>query len=321
MAQVRDANEILREWLGVLGSQPSRLEKYPERELWKVQTRDGREFYLKHAGPWRNLPITHEAQVLNYLANQGVSVAEFLPADSGKVYAGDASDPWVLMPRLGSEIFSAIEVLQHETEIGTLIARLHVALAQYPGKVDSYTEDLRGSMERELMLPPSLMDAFSERKHEMISALAELPTQLVHGDLTPENIVLSRPISGSGFIDFEHLPHAPRIWDVAKYLSRRLRMRWRSQDPSASHDRLNHLVPFLRGYRAIVDLQPEEVAALPSLIATANVIEVSYFMEIASGVLNRRMLSDHQEVLDDSIEAAAWHFAHWDEVVAPVTGG
>lgn len=169
------------------------------------------------------------------------------------------------------------------------------------------------------MLPPELAPLFEVRRVEMIKALRELPTQLVHGDLTPENIVLRRPVEASGFIDFEHLPHAPRIWDVAKYLSRRLRMHWRVDDQTAVHSRLDHIAPFLRGYHEICPLSSRERSALPAMIATANVIEVSYFMEIAAGVLDRRKLSDHHEVLADSTEAAVWHLAHWKEVADSVS--
>lgn len=313
-----DIDTVLRAWSTVLGNGQRAVSQYPERELWLVRANDEREYYLKRLGPWRNLPLADEARVLRFLADDGVNVAEFIPTDHARLYAGEIEDSFVLMPRLPSDRFSAKEVLAEETSIGALVAELHIGLAKYPWRVNSYTEDLQGQLQREQMLPPKLADLFDERRVEMIASLDGLPTQLVHGDLTPENIVLRRPVHTSGFIDFEHLPRAPRIWDVAKYLSRRLRMRWRDGDQSADHHRLDHIQPFLRGYRQANPLSEREIAALPAMIATANVIEVSYFMEIAAGVLERRKLSDHDDVLADSIEAAEWHLSHWDDVVNAV---
>lgn len=318
MPSIYDLNAILENWNTILGTRNEPLSQFPERELWLVQAEDKREYYLKRLGPWRNLPLADEARVLHFLSGDGVNVADFIPTDRAKLYAGEIEDSFVLMPRLSRETFSSKETLSAEYEIGRLIGRLHVALAEYPWRVNSYVEDLQGQLERAQMLPLNVASLFAERRAERIAAPDSLPMQPVHGDLTPENIVLQRPIDASGFIDFEHLPLAPRIWDVAKYLSRRLRMRWRAEDQSPNHHRLEHIPPFLRGYQETNPLSSLEVAALPAMIAAANVIEVSYFMEIAAGVLERRRLSDHDEVLADSIEAAEWHLSHWDEVVNAV---
>lgn len=309
---------ILANWADVLGDNRTILSQYPERELWLVRAENTCEYYLKRLGPWRNLPLASEARVLQFIASESVNVAEFIPTDTAKLYAGKMEDSFILMARLESDNFSAREILEAEADIGQLIARLHIALAKYPWRVNSYTENLQGSLERELVLPANLAKSFSTRRTEMISVLAELPMQLVHGDLTPENIVLQRTVSASGFIDFEHLPIAPRIWDVAKYLSRRFRMRWRAQDNSSHHQRLDHIAPLLRGYHQVNPLCSQEIAALPAMVAAANVIEVNYFMEIAAGTLVRRKLSDHNEVLADSIEAAQWHLTHWSDVEAAV---
>ncbi len=82
----------------------------------------------------------------------------------------------------------------------------------------------------------------------MTAALADLPPQLIHGDLTPENVLLRRPEAVSGFIDFDHLPLGPRIWDIAQYLSRRIRLRWRQGAQASDLSRLDHLAGFLIGY-------------------------------------------------------------------------
>lgn len=283
-----------------------------------IEAEDLRAYYLKRIGPWRNLPLADEARVLSSLANQGMNVAEYIPTDIARLYAGRVEDSFVLMPKLPAAEFSPREVLAAEAEIGRLVGLLHRNLARYPWPTNSSTEDLIGSLKRDLMLPEEVSVLFEDRRAEMIDAVEGLTTQLVHGDFTPENIILREPIQLSGFIDFDHLPLAPRMWDVAKYLSRRLRTRWLQDDFSANYPRARRIREFLPGYHSANPISSRELEALPSLIATANVIEVSYFMEIARGTLQRRQLSDHDEVLADSIEAAGWQLSHWEDVVDAV---
>jgi hypothetical protein len=47
-------------------------------------------------------------------------------------------------------------------------------------------------------------------------------------------------------------------------------------------------------------------------------LEVSYFREISAGTLARRKLPDHDEVLADTVEAAAWRLENDEEVAALV---
>lgn len=304
---------ILAEWVSILGEDVRSVKHFSGRELWLLKAEDGTEYFLKRLGPWRNLPLADEARVLRFLSQQGIRVAEFLPTERAMLYAGEVEDSFVLMPKLPGDTFRSAELLDLEDTIGHAVAELHVALAKYPWSANSYTEDLVGSLERDLMLPSTVAGRFVKYREEMTEAIAKLPVQLAHGDLTPENILLQRTLMTPGFIDFDHLPLAPRIWDIAKYLSRRLRKRWRQNDLSASHGRLDHVAGFLRGYQAMSPLSSAELEALPAMIAAANVLEASYCMEISAGVLQRRKLSDHEDIEADTIEAAEWHLAHYED--------
>lgn len=313
MEQEHAPEAVLIAWNRILGESAGIVEHFPGRDLWLIQATDGKNYYLKKYGPWRNLPLSDEALVLKYLNRQDVEVAEILPTDDGDVFAGHPDESFVLMPELESASLSAAAVLESEEVIGRAVAKLHVALSNYPVPIDSYAEDLRGALAGDLNLPGSLAELFHSRRDGLISGLSDLPVQLIHGDMTPGNIIMKGIGEVSGFIDFDHLPMGPRIWDIAKYLSRRLRMTWRRDDPAAAHVRTDHLAPFLRGYQEVSPLDRDELAALSGLIAAANLIETSYFMEISSGSLQRRMLPDHDDVMADSAEAAQWQLLHWDD--------
>ena len=309
---------VLDDWRTILGEKVELGDESAWRDLWPVTAQDGARYFLKRLGPWRNLPLADEARILRHLASQGVRVAEFLPTDRATLYAGAVEDSFVLIPRLANDQFNAVEFVSLEEKIGGALAELHGALARYPWPANSYAETLSESLEQDLMLPPDVAEGFARRRDSMIAAPADLPTQLIHGDLSPENVLLQRPDAVSGFIDFDHLPIGPRIWDIAKYLSRRIRLRWRQGSPAPGLGRLDHLAGFLIGYHKLNPLGSAEIEALPSAIAAGNVLEASYFQEISAGTLPRRKLPDHDAVLADTVEAASWHLANYEEVDAAV---
>jgi len=309
---------VLEDWKTILGDTVELDDVSAWRDLWPITAEDGARYFLKRLGPWRNLPVADEVRILQHLARQGVPVAEFLPTDRATLYAGAVEDSFVLIPRLASDHFGATELVSLEETIGRALAELHLALARYPWPANSYAENLGESLEQELMLPPDVAEGFARRRESMTAALADLPTQLIHGDLTPENVLLRRPGVVSGFIDFDHLPLAPRIWDIAKYLSRRIRLRWRQGSPASDLGRLDHLAGFLTGYHKTNPLGAAEIEALPSGIAAGNVLEASYLQEISAGTLPRRTLPDHGAMLADTVEAAGWHLANYEEVAAAV---
>lgn len=92
----------------------------------------------------------------------------------------------------------------------------------------------------------------------------------------------------------------------------------RQGSPASGLGRLNHLAGFLIGFHTINPLDPAEIEVLPAAIAAANVLEVSSHEEILAGTLPRRKLPDHEAVLADTVEAAGWHLANYEEVAAAV---
>jgi Ser/Thr protein kinase RdoA (MazF antagonist) len=318
MSPTHPSLSALKEWKTILGDQVQVDHEFAWRDLWLLTTDDGTQYFLKRLSPWRNLPLADECRIVQHLARQGIRVPEFISTDCATLYASEGQDAFVLLPKLANDQFSPAELVALEETIGRAVAELHLALAGYPWPSNSYAERVDESLQQELTLPPEVADGFARRRGSMIDALVHLPTQLVHGDLSPENILLQRPEAVSGFIDFDHLPQAPRIWDISKYLSRRIRLNWRKRPSASNLGRLDHLAGFLRGYHQVNPLTPGEIRAIPAGIAAANVLEASYFREILDGTLSRRTLPNHGAMLADTVEAAEWHLANYDEVVYAV---
>ncbi|WP_152360248.1 phosphotransferase enzyme family protein [Microlunatus speluncae] len=313
-----ELDAVLAEWRTLLGDHPT-AEKVPHRGLWWVTAADDRRYVLKRLGPWRNLPLADEARVLRHLSTSGVLVAEFLITERAALLAHPAEHPYVLMPLLPNDPFTATELVDLEERIGAAVAHLHRALASYPWPANSYRERLIETVQGELRLPTELHRSFARCREALVAVLAEVPLQLVHGDLTPGNVLVRRPGQVSGFIDFDHLPLAPRVWDLGKYLSRRFRRTGREAAFTPAEG-LRHVVGFLRGYQKISPLSAAELAAVPLTMIAGNVIEASYFQQILSGELDRRRLPDHEEVLRDSLEAARWQLAELAAIRSAVIG-
>ncbi len=123
---------VLDEWKTILGEEVELGDASAWRDLWPVTAEDGARYFLKRLGLWRNQPVAEEARILTHLARQGVRVAEFLPTDRATLYAGEVEDSFVLIPRLASDQFNAVELVSLEEKIGGALAELHGAIARYP---------------------------------------------------------------------------------------------------------------------------------------------------------------------------------------------
>lgn len=145
---------VLDDWKTILGEPVELGERAVGRDVWPVTAADGAQYLLKRLSPWRNLPLADESRILRHVAVQGVPVAEFLPTDWARLYAGELEEPCVLMPRLASDPFTAAELFSLEETVGSAPAHLHLALATYPWPANSYTETLSVALEQDLMLPP-----------------------------------------------------------------------------------------------------------------------------------------------------------------------
>lgn len=283
----------LRAWSSLLGDRPRIDPAAPGRELWPVTAEDGRRCVLKRPGPWRNLPVADQARVLAHLTRTGVRVADFLVTEEAAVFAGASEDSFVLMPHLPHDDLAPAQALPSEELVGRSIAALHEGLAAYAWDPHSYRERIAEGL-AELDVPEDVRDGFDARRDEVLARIAPLPLQLVHGDLTPDNVLVSRAEGTVSFIDLDHLPLAPRVFDLAKYLSRRLR-----RLPLSAA--VQNVERFVAGYHRASPLAAEGIDALPAMILAMNLLEASWTARILSGALERRLLPEQKAELDPTL--------------------
>jgi Ser/Thr protein kinase RdoA (MazF antagonist) len=309
----------LAEWQTILGENPTLEFGDNVRELWPVESEHGERYFLKRLGPWRNLPVLSEYRMIIHVLEEGVRVPAFLLTDDGAITAGPTEDSFVLMRALEQEHRLAADIPRFESEVGSATACLHQAMSRYSQPLGSYTENIEGGLTNGLRLSDDLLRRLDAVRDEILQLLSKLPLQVIHGDFTPDNVLHLSQGRGIGFIDFDHLPNGPRIWDIAKYLSRRIRFRWCQGAPATV--RMDCVEAFLAGYTKVVPLDQTEIEALPGAALAYNVMEASYDQSIMDGILPRRMLPDHAEVLKDTLQTIDWQLSNLDAVSAAVRRG
>ena len=309
----------LAEWQTIVGENPTLEIGDDVRELWSVESVHGDRYYLKRLGPWRNLPVLSEYRMLIHLLEEGVRVPAFLLTDDGSITAGPTEDSFVLMRAFEHEHRLAADIPRFESEVGSATAHLHQAMSRYSQPLGSYTEDIEGGITNGLRLSDDLLRRLDMVRGEILQRLSKLPLQVIHGDFTPDNVLNLTQGRGIGFIDFDHLPNGPRIWDIAKYLSRRIRFRWCQEAPATV--RMDSVEAFVAGYTKVVPLDLAEIEALPGAALAYNVMEASYDQSIIDGILQRRMLPNHADVLKDTLHTIDWQLSNLDFVAAAVLRG
>jgi Ser/Thr protein kinase RdoA (MazF antagonist) len=170
--------------------------------------------------------------------------------------------------------------------LGTALGRLHRALAEYPGEIHSWKMDLpkRILSEAVPVLMKYLDEAGERRLLRVVSNLREpinvfltnLPSQHIHGDCHGGNVLFDGELV-SGFIDLDHLPFGPRIWDLGYYLADWVKNHF--HDPEEMERWFEILPDLVNGYAEEIDITPQERQAILYIMLGTQVIFAAWFFE------------------------------------------
>jgi Ser/Thr protein kinase RdoA (MazF antagonist) len=306
------AAEILEAWSQAVGS-PVVTELAPGR-VWEVATGRGDRYVLKKvstfgaADPVRR--FTGEARILAYLLQRGVPVAVPVLADDGRVCAlDDEGAPHAVYPMLpnpggnGPGLDPALF-----QNVGAAIARMHTALAGCPFGVESWEvgPGVPGALWQTIQdrLPAPALTGLSARVlprwDSMVAALSA-PPQRIHGDLHGGNL-LTDGQRVTGIIDCDHLPLAPRTYDLGYYAAFAAHWWLDAGQPSRPAGEVRHV---LTGYDAVSPLTSQERDGLPALALAAALGLISYF------------ITDHDLVEESWLRTAHWIGDNFDALRSP----
>ena len=321
---------VLRRWAHHTGLVREWRSLYHKGTVLALTAASGARYVLKEVAKGQPLErrldrLAAEHRLLLYLAGRGVPVPAPLPADDGRTY--------VRYPEGGAAVYTLHRMLPNPgvkrsdgggggsavptweqpevwTNVGAAIGRLHTALAAYPGEIVSWHMALPARV-RESALPSvrrslrgehlcALDAVFDGVTGEVCAALADLPEQHIHGDCHGGNILIADG-EVSGFIDLDHLPLAPRVYDLF-YLPPD-RLKWRIDEPGAPEALLPLFPHLIAGYEREHRLTPRERAALwPGMLAT-QLFFIQAFAE-----------QGNLEHVDRNLRALTWIHVHRDAI-------
>jgi Ser/Thr protein kinase RdoA (MazF antagonist) len=276
--------------------------------VWEVATERGDRYVLKKvstfgaADPVRR--FADEARILTYLLQRGVPVAVPVLADDGKAYATDDDGALCAvfpMLRHGGDGDQRLDPGLLEN-LGAAIGRMHDALADCPFGIESWevgpgtlTASWRTLQDR---LPADALGGLSARvqpRWDSIVRALSAPLQRVHGDVHGGNI-LTDGQEVTGIIDCDHLPLAPRGYDLGYYLAFAVQWRLAASRPSPPVDEAVQIIArhLPKGYDAVSRLTRQENDDLPGLALAAALGLIDYF------------ISEHDLIEESWLRTACW---------------
>jgi Ser/Thr protein kinase RdoA (MazF antagonist) len=281
---------LLRRWSSVLGSAADVRLLNEQGSVLGVRAEDGARYVLKAVdGSVFPEHASERLDLLRYLKVQGVPVAAPLPLDgTPEVFkAGMGGRQYWLSPDLaGAAPPGAAPGPRWYGSTGAAIARLHRALASYPGPLHSWRLDLAGdTLRRDIPLLRERLAEADRASFERAAGylaqrlpgrLAGLPAHHIHGDCHGGNVLWDGD-AVAGFIDLDHLPWGPRVYDLGYFLADLAKNRFRRPEEIARW--FAGLRPFLEGYRAELGLSESEVTILPAVMLAVQVRFAAWFAQ------------------------------------------
>ena len=311
-------NSIAGHWHGTIGDVLAAHATHDKQSVFDLTTAASAHFILKQVleHPTRER-LMSEYQVLAHLQAAGVPVSIPLLSDQGTSFVEDAGGIYTLTPALPrDDIFDPDAYPAQYTNIGRAIGKLHRALAAYPGEIVSWTMDLPGRVRKDLvpvltarlesheraMFEPCVV----ARMDEICDALADLPVHHIHGDCHGGNVLLYHG-DVSGFIDLDHLPIGPRIYDLSYFLADRVKNA--IYDPAALRAWLDQFDGLIAGYESEIVLTPREKHALWYGMVVSQLLFVYWFLEhqnaahVTKNLAVLDWICEHQQEIESKIYA------------------
>lgn len=251
---------------------PCSINQLHGEHIWLVESAEG-QYILKKINKkfWGLEKLLEEHRLLEYLSSSGVPVACPVKVNSADTYFEREDSIYVLMPKLMNNPmdFFSPQSRRMYVAIGRAIAALHKALAVYPCPINSFTIDPYRVLYQDII--PELQEYTEEQEghrvvqllsvlqDEMRDAFENLPRQRIHGDCHTGNVCVSGDLV-TGFIDCDHLPMGPRLFDLGEYLIHIIK--WDVENIEKTNAFFSLYPALIEGYHALNPLTERELRSL-----------------------------------------------------------
>jgi 4-aminobutyrate aminotransferase-like enzyme len=278
------ARQILREGFGVESSSLSLLAGERDQNF-RVDTAGGQQFLFKISNPADDRSILEmQAAALSHIerVDPGLPVMRALPTVAGGPWAEvPGSDGRTYLARLftflpgqvrPNTVLTSGAIWSH----GQITARLGRALrgffhpaADYEilwdlthlPKLRPLVTHISDSPRRAQVV--RVLDRFEAR---VVPALPGLRAQVIHGDMSLDNVLYGDDLRISGIVDFGDMTHAPLACDLAVAVADVLHGR---------DDAIEAAGAMIAGYVSVTPLEDQEAALLADLVAARLATEVT----------------------------------------------
>jgi 4-aminobutyrate aminotransferase-like enzyme/Ser/Thr protein kinase RdoA (MazF antagonist) len=282
--EMEAAQRILRDRFGV---EPSSLTALAgERDQnFRVEAADGRRLLFKISNPADGLStVEMQAAALRHIerVDPGLPVMRVLPDTVGESWAevrgpDGRNYPVRLFTFLPGQVTANTALTSGAIRtFGQTAARLGRALRGFfhPAADYEILWDLTHAAKLRLLLShvpdaarraqvERVLDRFETRVEPVLPALR---AQVIHGDLSLDNVLLDGDLRVSGIVDFGDMTHAPLVCDLAVSVADVLHGRGDAIDAAEA---------MIGGYVSVTPLEDEEAALLADLVAARLATEVT----------------------------------------------
>jgi len=217
--------------------------------------------------------IAFELEVIEHLLKRGFATPQFYPSRGERPIRMLGGWPAVLFEFMPGELKPS-PTLEEARRAASLLARFHLLTSDYrPSRLKPARdyEALAFLIRRQQLPLPrpgwaellTKLKGFVERHSPAIAKLDALPTGVVHGDYTPNNIIWDSGGEGGHVIDFDLCHVAPFAREVADLIRF-----WAARPDNTGLDELKVAV-LLEEYASVRPLGAAEMRALPLLLCLA----------------------------------------------------
>jgi Ser/Thr protein kinase RdoA (MazF antagonist) len=290
-----EAVDLARTRFGIEG-RPTRFATEKD-DTFRIAPASGPRFVLKVANPTEDFAeIDLQVQVLDHVAARApdLPIPRIIPNDRGERQfnyldeAGQRRQVRMMSYLEGQPLSEVPSNASGRIEIGKLLARLRLALADFSHAADSRVVawDVKNLLSLHELLG-GIADAEQRRKVETAlqrfaaieGQLRQCRTQVLHNDFTRSNVMVDPALPGfvSGIIDFGDTVRTAIAIDVSTAMLNQLPAHMDGDVFAGGRDLLN-------GYLPIADLTSQELGLIPHLVLSRLAARILLSTAMASRV-------------------------------------
>ncbi len=223
--------------------------------------------------------LTNQFTISKMLCNSQIITAQPIKTINGDLYFTDKELYFTLTEKINAKPLKSIDFYNNHSlcfEVGTAIGKLHQAFLNQNSICDEncVVADAISCIDNVKAITNLPSSFYSNLKLLFEGLISKLPTQTIHRDLNPENILTNE--NGYGFVDFDIAEKNIRIFDICYCATAILSETF--NNTNCDHEKwFDILKSLVNGYDNIIKLTQQEKQAIPYIICAIQMICINYF--------------------------------------------